>query len=145
MSDEKVVVRNSGRPSNAAANDLTSLKTRSLHEIAKFDAKMVNKLADLYGMLEDIAFAKGDFKDASMTNRKSCIETLISRAEGYAKDEGIAQEGYNTITPESETGVKEDTQQKTKQVANGAPVVELSFQEKKAQWEAKKAAEQGEK
>ncbi len=136
--------KSSGRPSNATANDILSLKTRSLHEISKFDAKMVNKLADLYSMLADIAFAKGEFKEASMTNRKSCIETLITRAEGYSKDEGLAQEAHKTLETEDNSVVDNTPveEEETKQVANGSPVVELSFQEKKAQWEASKKLKQ---
>ena len=130
------VTPSAGRPSNAVPTDLESLKTRSLHEIAKFDAKMVNKLPKLYSMLEDIAFGTGELgKQASITNRKSSIETLIVRGELYAKGEGMAQEAYLSL--DGEDGQVEETTVETKLVSNGEPA--LSFAEKKALWDAKKA------
>ena len=129
----------SGRPSNAKGSDLDSMKSRSLHEIAKFDAKMVNKLPQLYAMLEDIAFGTGTLgKEASITNRKSSIETLIGRGELYAKGEGMAQEAM--VPVDEGEGIVEEVLE-TKKVSNGDPV--LSFADKVALHKKRQAEKEG--
>lgn len=133
-------IRERGRPENAKFSDLDSLKARSLHEIAKFDAKMVNKLPQLYAMLEEIAFATGRFKNASVTNRKSSIETLITRGELYAKGEGAAQEAVNSMEGVDKV-VEEDQHIESKKVSNGEPV--LSYAEKVAEFKKKQADKEG--
>ena len=130
-----------GRPENAKFSDLDSLKVRSLHEIAKFDAKMVNKLPQLYSLLEEIAFGTGKLgKQASVTNRKSSIETLIIRGELYAKGEGAAQEAVNSMEGEDKV-VEEEQPAESKQVSNGEPV--LSYADKVAQFKKKQAEKEG--
>ena len=140
-----MTTNSAGRPKDAKASEIETLKTKSLHEIKKFDAKMINKLPKLYSMLEDIAFGTGNLgKNASITNRKSSIETLIARAELYAKEEGMAQEAMNNTEKPEEEIVEEQTSEK--QVANGSTVVsEMTFAERKAEFKRLQAEKNKEK
>lgn len=135
MAVDKVSVP-AGRPANCVYSDLDSLKTRSLHEISKFDAKVVNNLGKLYALYEDMAFAKGDFKNATPQVRRGAIEALILRGELYAKEEGMAQEAVNSILGSEDLEEEEFIEEK--KVANGGTVVsEMTFSEKKEEFRRK--------
>lgn len=75
------IKRSRGAPAKAKASDVNSIEEKVLWEKAKFDAECANNLGLYYSMLKDIAMGSGNFKDASVTNRKSALEKLIARTE----------------------------------------------------------------
>lgn len=105
--------RGKGRPENAKASDILSIEEKVLWEQAKFMADNANNLATYYGMLKDIAMGSGDFKDASVTNRKSALEKIIAITEDYIKKEDEVSS--------SETPVEQEDSSQNKT----APLIDL--------------------
>ena len=139
MAKEVTKVVKAGRPENCKGSDIDSIKKRACHEMAKFDAKLVNKMEKLYTMLEKIAFAEGEFKDASIQCRKTAIQDLIARGEVYTSNEAVLQNMVDEV-PKEDLPVEEGQ----KQVSGGDVVVKGTLEEKREAFRALQAAKKKE-
>ncbi len=71
---------NAGRKANANAKDILTLVEKAHYEILKADAVLVNDLPELLELRRSIALGYGALgKAASITNRKSAIDSCIER------------------------------------------------------------------
>jgi hypothetical protein len=125
---------NAGRKANATAKDLNTLIEKAEYEMKKCHAQNINDLPELYDLRRQIAMGYGPLgKAASITNRKSAIDSCIEMAEKYAI-------GDAELLNKGEKAPSEETPEPTevKQVSGG-DVVDDSFAAKKAAWAKKKA------
>ncbi len=129
-----MIKRKAGRPENCDFNDIDSLKTRAIHEMSKFDAKLINKMDKLYKMLEEIAFAEGEFTKASIQCRKTAIQDLIARGELYTSDEAVLQN--QTPKEEEESDDVSSLEDTVVKAVSGSDTNEPTREEKMAQWKA---------
>ena len=84
--------RGKGKPKSAKAGNLESCIEKAEWEKSKFEADLVNNLDKYYTMYHDLAMGTGDFKKASITNRKGALEGLIARAESYTEEIVVEKE-----------------------------------------------------
>ena len=119
----KKSIRKAGRP-EAAGMSTESIVNKIEHEITKANRNAANNLGKYFSILNDYAMGKG-----SDTNTVSSCKFFIEMAQEYLEEQGMEEA--------SESENQEETTVETKQVSNGEPA--LSFAEKKALWDAKKA------
>lgn len=124
----KKSTRKAGRPENAGMS-AESIKTKIDWELTKARKNSANNLGKYFAILE--GYALGTAKGCSPTNQVSSCKMFIDMAQDYLETQ-----------EEEQPDAEQDLPIEEKQVANGSPV--KSFAEKKAEYEAKKAAERGE-
>ena len=76
-----VLKHDRGQPKKAVMWDTESQEEKVFREKERFLVKQINQVNKYYGILEDIALAKGEFVGASITARKTAAETLIEMVE----------------------------------------------------------------
>ena len=114
-----VLTHGRGQPKKAAMWDNESQEEAVFREKERFLVKQINQVGKYYKMLEDIALAAGEFKDASITARKTAAETLIEMVEENTLYEDT-EEYMDKVTTTDEEDTEENEPKKAKLISLSA-------------------------